>query len=406
MLPVSTLDRDIAENRCDRVVIVFSDIEMGPGGPVDDFPHPEFLAGLIDAYDHGLSKGLLVDLVFNGDTFDFLKTSVGGAWPHHITAEVALAKLERIIQAHAPFFDAVRRFLDGSMGNRRVHFVAGNHDAELLFEEVQLAVRRRIGAQGICFPGFALDIGDVHIEHGQQRDPMFRMDPNRLFIEHSGKRILNLSWGAVALLEVAMPLQPHLHQLDRIKPRKALFDLIPEVREFLVGAYWQYWTRDYWQGFFRNQDPIKRVSWSMFREVVYRFGTNDPELREDDPLDELLLEGPYSVLLAGHTHRPSLISWGTRRLLRTGCLRNEFMLGDAGRSLQPIPKVFAEVTMRGDHALHSRLVEIDGPRAPSEQLPDSLFDVLPIVQRLLGPQEERDQTHADQEAQHRREAEE
>ena len=115
----------------DRLLAIFSDVEMGTGGPLDDFPHPEFLAGLIDAYGAHPGRELAIDLVFNGDTFDFLKTPVADTFPRHITAELALSKLEAIASAHRPFFAAVRGFLGGSSGERQVHFVVGNHDAEL-----------------------------------------------------------------------------------------------------------------------------------------------------------------------------------------------------------------------------------------------------------------------------------
>ena len=208
----------------DRLVVVMSDIEMGAGGPLDDFPHTEFLAEVILAYGRGPFADLRVDLVFNGDTLDLLKTSWDGTHPHHITQEVAAGKLGRIIAAHPQFFDALGEFLEPGPEQRRVHFVVGNHDIDLFFAAVREGVRTRIGAppDSVLFPGVELDIGDVHIEHGSQADPMFVVDPSAPFITHEGQRILDLPWGTIGLLEGALNLQPLLHHHDRLKPRALL----------------------------------------------------------------------------------------------------------------------------------------------------------------------------------------
>lgn len=64
---------------------------MGAGGPFDDFPQSDFLGELILSYNSPPFHELAVDLVFNGDTFDLLKTSYVDEYPRHITRDVALA---------------------------------------------------------------------------------------------------------------------------------------------------------------------------------------------------------------------------------------------------------------------------------------------------------------------------
>lgn len=69
----------------DRLLVVLSDIEMGAGGAWDDFPHCDRLGELLLSYAGPEHANRAVDLVFNGDTFDLLKTNVDGAYPRHIT---------------------------------------------------------------------------------------------------------------------------------------------------------------------------------------------------------------------------------------------------------------------------------------------------------------------------------
>ncbi|RME47516.1 MAG: hypothetical protein D6795_13950 [Deltaproteobacteria bacterium] len=360
---------------------------------------------MILAYNDPPFDAIAVDLVFNGDTFDFLKTRLDGGYPLHITAERALGKFHAIAAAHPDFFTALRGFLCGGGGERRIFFIVGNHDAELLFPAVQAAIRERVGCEeGIEFPGFEFDIGEVHIEHGSQRDPMFRMAPEQLFLEEEGEPILALPWGSLALLEVAIPLQPQFYHLDRVKPRERLFEIMPEAKEFLLAKYWRYWTRDYLKALLSGTDPLKTITWRMLREIIYRFASADPEVKMGKYFERAVRETErFRLYLAGHRHEAAWMSYGNRKFLQTGCLRNEFMLAPDGTSRALIPKTYAEAYLSGERLVRSHFVEFEGPAPPEGYLPDSVFDFLPMIRERLGSQEER---HLLRKAQKEREAEE
>jgi len=390
--------------RADRLVVCISDVEMGAGGILDDFPHSAFLGELLLKYAAAPFDRLMVDVVFNGDTFDLLKTSVDGAYPVRITAEVAVAKMQRVIDHHAAFFDGVRQFLEA--GRRRVFFVTGNHDPELVYPEVQALIRDRIGLHDeVYFPGFAVSIGDALIEHGSQADGMFRVPPEEPFLSYKGQRLLQLPWGAVALLEAAMPLQRHLYWADRLKPRKLVFDLLPELREVLVSAFWTYWTRDYWRGLFEG-DPVKQVSWTLFREVAYRFGSQDPDVGLGDIHQRRLQrDDQWRVRSVGHHHQAVWWSFADRKLLATGCFRDEFVVAaDGSIRPQPLPKVYAEIYQHQGRSVRSHLVEVDGPPAQPDAVPLTVQSMRASVQQLLGPDEERRAELTAREAQERDEA--
>lgn len=376
----------------DGLVVVLSDIEMGGGGPLDDFPHDAWLAELIAARVAGLPDDFRIDLVFNGDTWDFLKTSVRGTFPAHIDAGVALGKLERISAAHPRFFEVLRGFLaGGAPGRRRVSFIVGNHDPEILFPEVQAAIHALLGsAPGVSFPGASLRIGDIHLEHGQQSDSMFAMDFERPFLSESGRDILNLPWGSVTLLSAAMPLQPLVFQYDRVKPREQLLALLPELKELLLDAFFRYWTGDYLKSLLAGSDPLTRLSWVLFKEVIYRFGTHNPDVTVSDHWTAALQRsGDLRLVVLGHEHRAAWWSYGDRKILRAGCLRDEHMISSDGRRTTPLPKVWVEAWTRGESALCSALIEAFGPPSPPGHMPDDLHDGLAAIRAELGPSEER-----------------
>lgn len=367
----------------DRLVACFSDIEIGAGGLTDDCPHSDWFDTLLAAYD---PLDVPVDLVLNGDTFDFLKTPVDGTWPRHVNAEVAMRKLDRVAAAHPAFFGGLRRFL--SRPNRTVTFTVGNHDAEILFPVVQQALMERVDAP-LSFPGFSVDIGDAHFEHGAQADDMFRMNEDDPFVEFRGERLLRLPWGTVCLLDVAMPIHHLVYDVDRVKPHKRVFELLPDLRNLILQAYWNYWTGEYarevWAGF----DPMRTLSWTLLKEVVYRLRTGDPDIAPS-PRHLDLLEGDegYRVVCVGHLHEAALVTKCDRRLITTGCLRNEYAMSATGKILGSLPKVWAHLWQREGRTLTAGLQEAYGPPPPEGHAPAHIRDILPRIARYLGSRAE------------------
>ncbi len=388
----------------DRLLVVWSDIEMGAGGPLDDLPDTGFLAERIASYARPPFDGMAVELVFAGDTFDFLKTPVDGRYPTRITAQVALEKLEAIHGAHEDFFQALRAFLSGP--DRSAVFLLGNHDLELAFPEVQGRIAHHAGGRNVRFPGLAYEVGDVLVEHGMQGDPLFALDPpDERFHLVDGERVLALPWGAVALLDVALPLHGQLHPLDRLRPRERLMAVLPEARDLLVNAYWRYWTRDWWKDFWTRHDPNRKVSWTMLKEIVYRFGSTDTEVRVGDRYRKLAQrDGLPRIVVIGHLHQPAWWQWADCKLLQNGCLRDEYLLAPDGAVLRPLPKTYTEVYLRDGRAVRSHLVEIDGRTDLPAHMPRYVQELLPVIRPLLGPPERREELASAQRRQERREA--
>lgn len=382
MIGMPPTPRVRSRGRPDRRVVIMSDIEMGAGGPTDDFPNSPWLADVIRRYR---DDDLHLDLVFNGDTFDLLKTSYRDVYTHHVTSEVAVGKMGRIADAHPQFFAALRELLDRRGATMGLHFVAGNHDLELFFPAVQDAIRDLTARdERVRFHGHGFDLGRVRFEHGSQLDPLFRVEPDLPFLEHEGEKILNLSWTSVALLDIAMPLQPLLHHLDRIKPKRAVLDLMPEVKDLLTGLAWTYWTRAYWKDFWGAKNPVKRVTWTMIKEVVRRMVSLDIDVTMDDTFQQRLINDDSADLyIVGHQHEPGWWSYGTRKALRTGAFRDEFMLSADGYVQTPINKTWGEAFLAGDDVVRSHLVEETAPPRPPGTMPASVFDVLPGVRERL-----------------------
>ncbi len=372
----------------DRLLVIFSDIEMGSGGPTDDFPHSDFLGSLIGNYGRSDLRDLPIDLIFNGDTFDLLKTAFEGTFPIHITAAVAVAKLAQIALAHAPFFAALREFLAEPGADRRVQFIVGNHDAELVFPEVQAQLRELCGNDSrVLFPGFRLAVGRVLIEHGSQSDRMFCVDEEHPVVEFEGQQILHISWGAVALLKTVIPLKELLGFHDRLRPKQLMLELLPELQGLLMSRFWGYWSHDFWKGYVTSSDPTQEITWAMLKEVIWRFSVRSPEVLMSDGLLERMRNTPEVLLyVVGHQHESQWLSFGDRKILQSGCLRNAYMVDAKGETFRPIPKTYIEAWLRDGVPVVSTFVEFEGPPVPTDYLPRSIFDVLDGVRALHLPE--------------------
>ncbi|MFT6143949.1 MAG: UDP-2,3-diacylglucosamine pyrophosphatase LpxH [Myxococcota bacterium] len=391
----------LCPSAADRLLVVLSDLEMGTGGVSDDFPQSESVIEVLARYDDAPYDAIEVVFVFNGDTFDFLKTSVDGKYTHHVDLNIARRKFARIAQAHSGFLNGLADRLQ--QPRRSVHFVVGNHDPELLFIGVQQDLALWLRAPGRVFVHpWAYTTGDVRIEHGSQGDSLFRMDPAQPFIKYDGRDVIAYPWGSVALLDVAMPMQPTLYHVDRLKPRDRVLALLPEVKELILSSYWRYWTGERLRSAWGAHDPMTQISWTLFKEVMYRWRSGDMNLSVRERYQGWMAgERAPKLWIVGHEHSPAVLTCVDRTLLVTGCWRNEYALSADGRTQTRLTNVYAEVFMTAGNVVRSELVEVAPAPLPDGYCPESVFDILPAVRELLASSSERQadvQAQKDQEA--------
>lgn len=371
--------------KADRCFIVISDIEMSCGGQIDDFKHPHFLRDFILQYNQGVYEQLEVDLVFNGDTFDFLKTTVDEQSPHLIDEDAALRKLAIFEKAHEVFFEAIKEFLAFEGKQRRVHFITGNHDQELLFPQVQDRIIALCGNSGqIFFPGFQMRVGDMRIEHGSQKDDLFTVAPEKPFIEYKGKQILNLPWTSVTIVNAFIPYREEFAGLDRIKPKMDVFVHIPQFKEWMMSRLWSYWTNDYIKDYLKSSDPLKKISWSMIKEAFKRSLFFNPDLEMTNRyVKHLESLSDTRLLIIGHGHEPKIVGWGNKKMIQSSCFRDEFIMDKTGTRFTPIPKSYIEVLFKDNRVLTSNLLEVTGPEIDAQTYPLSMSEYAKIIDEKL-----------------------
>ena len=189
-----------------KEIIILGDIEMGGGTNTDDFISDKALSRLIYSL---CNKNIPVDLVLNGDTFDFLKCPhiIDGkaTYPRHITSEISLAKLRLIYRAHTRVFEALKRF--AAEKKNRLFFIVGNHDPDLVHPKVQEEIRVLLDSCDNIIFSFYYNEHHVHAEHGHQYDFLNKVNEQRLFLNYKGQRILSIPWIAFGITSKFMYLK-------------------------------------------------------------------------------------------------------------------------------------------------------------------------------------------------------
>lgn len=183
-------------------IIVISDLHLGRGRNPETGRYHNLEAFFYDEdlrrfctylCEEAQRREVPLRLIFNGDVFDLLRTSVGkgeGAslrerlFGTPVTPQAASQVVAGILAGHAMFVDGVAQVLEAG---HEVIFLPGNHDVELQWEQVQLEVeqaligrvRERAGdeaaaaaAKRLRFePWFYYEPGRLWVEHGSQYDP-------------------------------------------------------------------------------------------------------------------------------------------------------------------------------------------------------------------------------------------
>lgn len=224
-----------------RRKVIVSDLHLGPGTR-----DPRF-AGLEDFYADTAWAGFLAregargptDVIIAGDFIEFwqIGTALGalprpeaGAQPPTgpvLGGDQAFAEtaIDLVIRAHRDVFRAIGRFVDS--GDHRVIVIAGNHDADLLWPRVQLAIARATGTRDpdrlVFLDAVAYVHGDVYVAHGHELDAANRFETQHAPFgrDTTGRCRLQSNWGEVFVDLFYTETERQVPFIDNLYPEKA-----------------------------------------------------------------------------------------------------------------------------------------------------------------------------------------
>lgn len=229
------------------------------------------------------AAGQTVELILNGDIFDF--DSVAGlpedppykvSWVEqkrglHPAEEKSQFKIKKILRDHTVWVDALGEFI--KRGHRAI-FIIGNHDLELHFPRVQLAIRTALNLseeeqERVRFnEWFYISNKDTLVEHGNQYDPYcVCQDPVHPYIQRFNHLEIRVPFGNLTtryLINGMGFFNPHLDTNFIMTPKQ------------YIKFFWKYMVK---------AQPLLVVSWlwaSVAVLVQSSMDRLDPILR--DPL--------------------------------------------------------------------------------------------------------------------------
>ncbi|MBI4152472.1 metallophosphoesterase [Candidatus Woesearchaeota archaeon] len=366
-----------------KEIIIIGDIELGGGTLTDDFISDKTLAQLIRTLARRKHP---VDLVLNGDTFDFLKCPfISGntrSYPRHITKEISLAKLELIHTAHELVFQALKEFVKKK--ENRLHFVIGNHDHDLFFSAVQQKIREYLGRKKNISFRLQYQYKEVYAEHGQQYDFLNKIKPKQPFHLYGGKQILNIPWLSFGLISNFMVLKEEHPFLERINPLPQVFShhqaivkkLSWQSMKYLLLSVLYFPIRHYYDPTYNFPKELLREVYRRIKKVHWEIDT----IVEKFKWKRRRLIRKKQVLVLGHIHERYVEEKDGRVIIHPSTWRDEYLLDDKTRLLRPNPKRYVRVEMADDDSLCWELVEVP-PRAGTFHFDDVVKDEVGFIRK-------------------------
>lgn len=299
-----------------KTILVISDLHLGAGKMIkgrrnflEDFFFDRELVEFIDYYNNGIYHDQDVELVINGDFLDLLAVPFVNYFDDEFWSEkAAIEKMKMIVRNHKEVMEALKRFI--SKEKRKIVYIIGNHDAELVFESVKQ----------VFFDVFPEDVRDkvvlsnsiveyepapnLFIKHGHQYEVAHQFDQERSVVEfENGEKYFIPPWGSYYVTRVVNKFKEERSYVNSVKPIKTfmifglIFDSFYMIRFILANVYYFLMIR-IWQ-YFRLGKPVKEVIGDLLKEL---------ELFQDyETLTRKFFnERPEAkVLIVGHTHEPT-----------------------------------------------------------------------------------------------------
>ena len=333
------------ERKVEKGIVIIGDIEMGAGNLTDDFIADKTLATTIREL---AKRPYPIDLIFNGDTFDFLKCPSTifpeTTFPRHITEDISIAKLRLMYHAHKRFFTALKAFVKRT--GKNIYFILGNHDPDLVFWGVQKEIRRMLGnSKKVHFPGLKYRKHKVYVEHGHQYDFVFRINMKHLFLKYKEKRILNFPFVSFSFLSKMMHMKEQYPFIERISPKPALLTHHRVVMKKINKNTIKYFMKALVYYPFRfYSDPTYSAPTHLMREFYRRIKTKHFDIDDVHTIfKKKQRRARYKIYVLGHDHQKRISKGRKRVIIHPGSWRDEYDFQPKTRELIPRNKRYVDI---------------------------------------------------------------
>ncbi|EPZ51161.1 calcineurin-like phosphoesterase family protein [Bacteriovorax sp. BAL6_X] len=346
--------RFLRKNNSKKTIIVISDVHLGAGEYVDgvrnyleDFHYDEELVDFLEYFSKEEYANKDVELIINGDFFDLLAVPYIKVYDDEFwSEESSLKKLKMILEAHKEVMQGLNDFLKAK--NKKITFIIGNHDAELVFKSLQdlvlecfeESVRSRFEIRHLNDDYRPAD--RVVLKHGHEYEIAHTFDEEHCIIEdESGKRYFNPPWGSYYVTRVINKFKEERDHVNAVRP----------INKFLINGL-------IYDTFFTLRFMLANVIYFIMVRSIFLFKISDnfgdwlklffKELTlfqdyESLTFDYLQQAEDTDVLIVGHTHEPICRTYSNgKTFINTGTWTRMYNL-DFGKGTGTTQLTFAKI---------------------------------------------------------------
>ncbi len=298
-----------------KIKIVISDLHLGKGRTVfgggtnslEEFYYSERLVEFFQYYSSGQFKDFEVELIINGDFFNFLQVDFRGHFLTVFTEGVCLEVMKSIVEGHRKVFEAMKTF--AARPGCSITYIVGNHDMAMLWPACREYLNQTIDAN-IRFKNIVYFFDGVHIEHGHMHEAANRMDPRRFFLKKDlAEPILNLPFGSHFFVELVLKIKQKYPFVDKIRPfsRMVRWIFLNETAMAISGFFQliKYFLKTTFL-----KDPRRQVSFKRLFQIIVESAIF-PDLGES--AHKILADERVNMVIFGHTHVYQYRQWGQEK---------------------------------------------------------------------------------------------
>ncbi len=280
----------------------------GKENPYEEFYFDREFVEFLDFFSSGeYGDGCEVELILNGDVFDFLNIPIEGEFPDVITESLGVQKLQAIFDGHPEVVEAFQSFV--AKPNKKIVYNVGNHDPEFFFPAVRKLFCDTIGGKDAprnkvwvnAETEFLEYPEGVEIHHGHQFEAVHYMNYEKPFIrENIAEPILAIPWGTIYVLKIINRMKGERDWVDKVKPVKLMLlwglftDTFFMIKFFFLTSFYFLRTRFVYSP---KRKATLRYTIKILREEVTPFHGLEDDARE------ILDKKPHlHTIIFGHTH--------------------------------------------------------------------------------------------------------
>lgn len=211
-------------NQAKKIKLVVSDLHLGVGrvlengqlNSLEEFYFDEKFVEFLHYYTTGRFADYDVELIMNGDIFNFLQVDYHGHFLTVITESISMDVLKRMVNGHPLMIKALKEF--ALRENHTITYVVGNHDQAMLWPATRAYLNEVLGAT-VRYKNLIYFFDGVHIEHGHMHEAANRLDPRKFFLKRNlAEPILNLPFGSHFFVEFVLKIKHKYPHVDKIRP--------------------------------------------------------------------------------------------------------------------------------------------------------------------------------------------